>query len=188
MKILGILGSPRKKGNSDILLNEALNAARSKGAETEKICLYDLKFSGCIACGGCNKTGECVLSDGMTPLYDKLRTADAVIIAAPIYFAGVPAQLKAMIDRCQSDWVAKYVLKSKTKTKTVKGAFISVCGYKKNIFFEAAKKPIEVFFKTMNIDYSEELFFAGVEGKSDIKNVKGALEKARKLGIEIANG
>jgi len=187
VKILGILGGPRKNGNSDILLNEALKAACLKGAHVEKIYLYDLNFKGCIACAGCAKTGKCVLSDDMTPLYKKLRTADAVIIAAPVYFAGIPAQLKAMIDRCQSEWVRKYVLKSKVKSKKVKGAFISVSGFKKDIFFEAAKKPIETFFKTMDIDFTGELYFTGLENKGDIKKVKGALEKAHKLGIEIAN-
>jgi len=203
MKILGVLGSPRKNGNSDLLLDEALKGARSKGAQVEKICLYDLNFKACIACNGCDNTGECVLKDDMTPLYDKLRAADGIIIAAPIYFAGIPAQLKAMIDRCQSEWVAKYVLKSgrqsgdRSGPVTIfpsdlsprrSGAFMSVSGFKRNIFFEAAKKPIEAFFKTMNIDFSDELFFAGVENKGDIKNIKGALEKACNLGVEIAKG
>jgi len=175
-----------------MLLDEALKGAASRGADTEKLYLYDLNFIGCIDCDGCDTTGICVLNDDMTPVYEKLRSADAIIIAAPVYFAGIPAQLKAMIDRCQSEWVAKYVLKSGRQSGDRSprrlGAFISVASHKKNIFFEAAKKPIETFFKTMDIDFTEELFFAGVENKGDIKNVKGALEKAFKLGIKIANG
>ena len=190
MKVLGILGSPRKNGNSDILLNEAIKGARSNGAQAEKIYLYDLDFRGCIACGGCDKTGECVLVDDMTPLYNKLRASDAIIISAPIYFAGLPAQLKAMIDRCQSEWVAKYVLKkrkAKSAKRKTKGAFICVSGYKKDIFYKAAKKPMEAFFKTMNIDFSRELFFSGIEKPEDIKNTKGALEKAYKLGAGLTD-
>jgi len=189
MRVLGILGSPRKEGNTDILLQELLKGARSKGARTEEIYLPGMNFKGCIECGGCNKTGICILKDDMTPIYAKLRSADIVILASPIFFAGVTAQLKAMIDRCQSEWVAKYVLK-KRKTqyaiRNAKGVFICVGGFKKDIFFQSAKKTVEVFFRTLNIDFKDELFFGAVEKAGDIKNVKGALEKAYKLGVKLA--
>jgi len=189
MKILGILASPRKKGNSDILLNEALRAARDSGADTEKLVIYDMDFKGCISCGGCAKTGVCVLKDDMTPLYSKLNSADAVIIAAPIYFAGAPAQLKAMIDRCQSEWVAKYVLKKRkaqNEKRKANGAFICVSGHKEDTLYKFTRKTIEVFFKTMNIDFTEELFFGGAGRAGDIKSIKGALEKAYKSGKDLS--
>ncbi len=189
MKVLGILGSPRKEGNSGLLLDKALEGARCAGAGTEKICLGDLNFKGCISCAGCEKTGKCVLADDMAPIYDKLKSADIVILASPIYFAGVPSQLKAMIDRCQSEWVAKYKLKVKSKklkvNKTKKGAFICISGYKKDIFFKTAKQTIGAFFKTLGIDFSDELFFGGVEGRGDIIDVKGALKKVYQLGGKI---
>lgn len=202
IKALGILGSPKKAGNADILLKEALKGAASCGAKTEKICLGDLEFKGCIECNGCDKTGVCVLEDDMTPIYDKIKTADAVILASPIFFASVTAQLKAMIDRCQSEWVAKYILKKRNQKPETsppwpdipagrgnqrqrKGAFICVSGHKKDTFFKVAKKTIDVFFRTMDVDFSDELFVGGVDKLGEVKNVKGALEKAYILGRKI---
>ena len=191
MKILGILGSPKKGGNSDILLDEVLRGTRSKGAATEKIYLGDLDFKGCIECGGCDKTGVCVLTDDMTPIYAKLKSADAVVLASPVFFASITAQLKAMIDRCQSEWVVKYKLKSKVKSNPLagagkaKGVFICVGGHKEDTFFKTAKKTIEVFFKTMDIDFAGELFFGGVDKPGEIKKVKGALKEAFALGQRI---
>jgi putative NADPH-quinone reductase len=130
----------------------------------------------------------------MTPLYDRLKEADIVILASPIFFASVPSQLKAMIDRCQSEWVAKYILRKKTPRRPDaqmsrgKGAFICVSGHNKKTFFENAKKIAEVFFKTMDIDFTDELFFGGVNAPGDIKNIKGALQKAYRLGQRIGKG
>ncbi len=187
MKVLGILGSPKENGNSDILLEEFLKGAASKGAQVEKVCLGDLSFRGCIDCGGCDKTGVCVLKDDMTPMYKKLKDADIVVLASPIYFASITSQLKALIDRCQSEWVAKYVLKAKDKSKHSKGVFICVSGHKKDTFFKTAKKTIDVFFKTMDIDFVEELFFGGVDKPGSIRKVKAALEKAYKLGEKLCS-
>jgi len=188
MKVLGILGSPRKGGNTDLLLGEFLKGAASVGAATEKIYLGGLEFKGCIECGGCDKTGKCVLSDDMSPLYAKLSAADMVILASPVFFASVTSQLKAMIDRCQSEWVAKYKLKVKSKkAKGAKGVFICAGGHKDDVFFKTAKKTIDVFFKTMDIDFAAELFFGGCDKAGDIKNVKGALAAAYDLGRRMAS-
>ena len=194
IKALGILGSPKKGGNTDILLEEALKGAISKGAAIEKIYLGDLNFKGCIECSGCDMTGECILADDMTTIYSKLKDADIVILASPIFFASVTAQLKAMIDRCQSEWVAKYILKKDVHSprcpivhskRKKRGAFICVGGQKKDNFFKTAKDTIAVFFKTMNINFVDALFFGGVDKPGDIKNVKGALEKAYNLGQKL---
>lgn len=188
-KVAGILGSPREGGNTEILLDEALKGANSTGAIVEKISLGGLEFKGCIECGGCYQTGECVLRDDLTPVYEKVRNADVVILASPIFFAGVTAQLKAMIDRFQTEWVCKYLLRRRTKDDgrwmNRKGAFICVGGHKDKKFYEPAKATVDIFFKTLDIDFSEELFFGGVEKAGDIRAVKGALQKAFKLGQHI---
>lgn len=193
MKVLGILGSPRINSNCGMLLDEFLSGAASEGAEVKKISLGKMDFKGCISCGGCDKTGVCILKDDMTSVYSQIKQADVIVLASPVYFAGITSQLKAMIDRFQSEWVARFMLKKRkaqsAKRKTdKKGVFICVCGYKKNIFFECAKKPVAAFFKTMNIEFSDELFFAGVNEPGQITKIKHAKEKAYKLGRKLAHG
>ena len=107
MYLLGISGSPKTNGLTGLLLDKALEGAEASGAHTEKIILHDLNFKACQECGGCDETGVCVLDDDMRPIYEKLVKADAVVVASPVYFGSITAQLKAMIDRCHSSWMAK---------------------------------------------------------------------------------
>ena len=86
MKVLGIYGSPRKNGNSDLLLQEALKGAQSLGAETQTIRSFDLKISGCHECGACDKTGVCVIKDDMDEIYPKLVESEVIILASPMFF------------------------------------------------------------------------------------------------------
>jgi multimeric flavodoxin WrbA len=99
MKILGILGSPRKDGNSDILLEEALRGAREAGAETEKIILDELQIHGCRDCKGCNETGRCIIEDDMQHVLDQVLEAQGIIHSGPVYFYSMTAQMKAYLDR-----------------------------------------------------------------------------------------
>ena len=99
MKILGIVCSPRKNGNTQILIEEALDAAREKGAETEMVLVADKQISPCDACDGCLEDGVCVIEDDMQEIYQKLEDADGIIFGTPVYFINVSAQAKAVIDR-----------------------------------------------------------------------------------------
>ena len=99
MKILGIVGSPRKGGNTEILVEEALTATREAGAQTEVILLADKNIAGCDGCNSCFETGVCKIKDDMQSIYQQLEAADAIIFGSPVYFGGVTAQAKALIDR-----------------------------------------------------------------------------------------
>ena len=99
MKVLGIVCSPRKGGNTEILVEEALAAAREAGAETEIFLIADKTISGCDACGSCFETGACKIKDDMQSLYQKMEAADGIIFGSPVYFGNVTAQAKAIIDR-----------------------------------------------------------------------------------------
>lgn len=100
-KLLVLVGSPRKNGNSALLAAEAERAAHDAGASVERVFLHDLAISPCNGCGTCRETVDtpCVLDDDMTPLYAKLRTADAVMIVTPIYSYNMTAQTKLLVDR-----------------------------------------------------------------------------------------
>ena len=99
MKVLGIMGSPRVGGNSDILLDDALAGAEKAGAVVEKIILDKKKISGCKDCKKCNETGLCVLKDDMPEIHKKILEADAIIHSVPVYFWSMTAQMKAYLDR-----------------------------------------------------------------------------------------
>jgi multimeric flavodoxin WrbA len=99
MKIIGISGSPRVDGNTEVLVKEALEGARQKGAEVEFVALSGKKIEGCLACSECGKSGKCIIDDEMQDIYPRMMAADGVIIGTPIYFGQMSSQTKAFIDR-----------------------------------------------------------------------------------------
>jgi len=99
VKVLGISGSPRKDGNTEVLIKEALEGARSKGAEVEMIALAGKDIKGCQAHPTCGQGGKCLIDDDMQPIYAKLMEADAIIIGTPVYFGGMTGQTKSFLDR-----------------------------------------------------------------------------------------
>lgn len=99
MRILGIVSSPRKGGNTEILVREALEMARQSGCETELFLVADKSIAPCDGCRTCDKNGICRIQDDMQELYQLLEQADGVIFGTPVYFANVSAQAKAIMDR-----------------------------------------------------------------------------------------
>ncbi|NBI08206.1 flavodoxin family protein [Senegalia massiliensis] len=99
MKVLGIIGSPRKNGNTDILVDSVLQGVKEKGFEVEKIYLSDLDFKGCIACEGCRKTCKCVLKDDLEDVYVKSEESDGIVLGSPTYFYNVTWLTKKFLDR-----------------------------------------------------------------------------------------
>jgi multimeric flavodoxin WrbA len=130
MKVLGIMGSPRIGGNSDILLDDALAGAREAGMETEKIILDKKKISGCKDCKKCNATGLCVMKDDMAEILKKVLEADAIIHSVPVYFWSMTAQMKAYLDRwCalfDANWRWQKAYYPQMKGKRI--GLITVCG------------------------------------------------------------
>lgn len=102
MKILGIVGSKRKKGNTSSLVQKALEAAKREGIESELIFLADYSIKDCTGCEGCRNTYRCIIKDDMQKIYPLLLEADAVVLGSPTYFYNVSADMKAFIDRCYS--------------------------------------------------------------------------------------
>lgn len=185
MKVLGINGSPRIGGNTDILLDKALEGAKDAGADTEKIALGGLTFSPCLECERLKDYGNCIVEDDMRAVYKKVKEADALIVASPVFFGSLSAQTKMMIDRFQCAWGAKYILKKDIfKKKT--GAFISAAASDRKDFFENSKAIVKNFFAVVNAAYKEELFCSGVDEKAAVLKRGDCLEKARRLGEKTA--
>lgn len=191
LRVLGIAASPRKGGNTDLLLAEALKGAASTGAEVTTLNLCDLHIAPCRHCDGCLKTGKCVIDDDMQVVRRKLRDLDRLIFASPIFFMGITAQGKAMIDRCQALWALKYLLKIPLRSQNFKpnGLFISVGGlpYEKEKLFTPARATIRAFFATIDIKYSAELLFPHVDRKAEITEHPTALSDAFAAGRKLAS-
>lgn len=98
-RVLGIVCSPRKGGNTEILVREALAGVGEVGGETELILVADKEIAPCDGCGACLESGLCKLKDDMQTIYQQLELADGIILGSPVYFVNVSAQAKAVIDR-----------------------------------------------------------------------------------------
>ncbi len=187
MKVLGIAGSPRRGGNTDLLLAEVMKGAVSRGAEIKIIILSDLTIAPCEHCDSCLETGRCKVEDDMQKVYNQLEQADRLVLASPIHFMGVTAQMKAMIDRCQALWVRKYQLKIPPlgNRRDRKGLFISVGGRRVANLFEPALATVKTLFLTLDVTYAGELLFPGVDERGVIAEQPDALHQAFLAGQRL---
>ncbi|MCB2293332.1 flavodoxin family protein [Clostridium algoriphilum] len=99
MKVLGIVGSKRKNGNTAYLVQQALHAIESKDVETELVFLGDYNIKGCTGCEGCKDTCKCVIMDDMQKIYPLIINSDAIILGSPTYFYNITSDMKAFIER-----------------------------------------------------------------------------------------
>ena len=104
-KVLILSGSPRKDGNSDLLCNEFMRGALEAGHEVEKIRVQEKKIAYCTACYACRDTGICAIKDDMAEIMQKMINCDVMVLASPVYFYSIDAQLKAVIDRSVFRWM-----------------------------------------------------------------------------------
>ena len=182
MKVLGIMGSPRIGGNSDILLDQALAGAKEAGAEVEKIILNLKKISGCQDCKKCNQTGTCALKDDMPEIHRKILDADAVIHSGPVYFWSMTAQMKAYLDRwCvffDADWKWHKAHYSKMKGKRI--GLITVCGDPD----VHTADPIVHSFKT-TADFTKLRWIGAVMASASDKGEIATNERAKREAFEL---
>ncbi|MBF0559026.1 MAG: flavodoxin family protein [Nitrospirae bacterium] len=180
MKITAFLGSPRVEGNSDILLKEALKAVEAAGHDILMFRLNDMDIKPCQNCGGCDDTGICVFADDMLKISSAIRESDRFILASPVFFFGLSAQSKIMIDRCQSFWCEKYLLKKTIPAGPAgrKGLLMLVGGMKKEVGVQCSEVTAQAFFRTISVPHHETLSFLGVDAKGAIRSHPSALNEA----------
>lgn len=182
MKVLGVVGSPRKKGNTDILIDEVLQGSKAAGAEFDKIFLNDLKIKPCRAeCSDyCKKIGYCKINDDMSPLYDKLFESDAIILGTPVYWYGPSAQLKTFIDRWYAFCHPKHVQKMKGKK------FVLIAPLEETD--KSAAQPLVNMIKK-SLDYLDSKFHAklivSAGEKGEVKKNEQAMKEAYKIGLKL---
>jgi multimeric flavodoxin WrbA len=172
MKILGICCSPRKKGNTEILLKEALAAASKTGAEVELFTVADKTIGPCLACYACNKDGICAQKDDMQSLYDKMLTADGIIFGTPVYFYNMAAQCKTVIDRTNALGHPERNLHNKV------GGIVVVGASQGNI---SAIKDLGFYFVSRKMLYAGYISAYGM-AEGDVRQLPKCLEATRNLG------
>lgn len=186
MKIVVFQGSPRREGNTDILLGETLRAV-SCGNEVILFTLNDMNIRPCQNCGGCDEMGSCILTDDMDDIYPAIREADRIIMASPIFFFGLSAQTKTMVDRCQAFWCEKYLLKKTIPSGQCgrKGLLLLLGGMKKDIGIQCAGATATAFFRTISVPEHETLSYLSIDKKGAIINHPSALKDAYEAGARL---
>jgi multimeric flavodoxin WrbA len=191
MKVLGIGGSPRHGGNTDTLLTRFMEGAASQGAEVKTLAACRLKINGCLHCDACYNGGNCTVKDDMQMVFREMESADGIVLASPLHFMTVTAQMKALIDRCQALWVRKYILKIPPlgDDRIRKGFFISVGG-RRTVpdLFQAELVTIKNLFKVINVIYSGDILIPGIDAKGDILQHPESLEQAYVAGQKFVIG
>ncbi len=184
--LLALYTSPRKKGNTAVLLDELVAGAAEAGIGATSFCVAEMDIHPCRACNSCFKDGKCVQDDDMQSIYPHLAAARSVAMAAPIFSMNICAQAKALIDRCQCLWSARYILKRKPVDPDFealrRGVFISCCGRDAPETFECTRPTMGYFFHIIQVADWKSLTFAGVDEAGVIRQVPGALEAARSSG------
>jgi multimeric flavodoxin WrbA len=186
LRVLGIAGSPRRHGNTDILLDRFLAGAEQAGAQVNKIVVSRLAIAGCIACDGCWEQGVCVVQDDFQEVNRALVESDVIALAAPLFFWSVPAQVKALIDRGQSQW-AREVKARKALPPTPaghhrrRGVLISVGGDSRR-HFDGMVRTVRAYFMAYETDYWGELLYNHIDERGEIEKHPTVVQEAFELG------
>lgn len=183
-KVVGIYGSPRKGGNTDLLLDSALKGCQEQGDDVKKVYVRDLHIAGCSGCDGCAKTGICVIQDDMQDIYTLMDDADVIILSSPIFFYGVTSQIKALIDRGQAMWWRTRGGKDSKNNKDSargRGYLIAVGATRGKNLFECAKLTARYFFDALCMSFEGGCFFRGIESIGAVKKYPQTLQQAQDL-------
>jgi len=190
-RILALACSPRLGGNSEILLDRLIAGATEAGAHVEKLHVASLAIAGCIECNGCFDCGTCVVPDDFQYVAKRVTDADRVVMATPVFFMGPCAQAKAVIDRCQSFWARKYVLKAPLKDEPAelerRGAYVAVGGTRGGKLFDGLELTMKYFFDAIYVsDYSSVKAWHA-DDKGEVLKQEDVLSEAYKRGRELAS-
>lgn len=177
MNILILSGSPRRGGNTDLLV-EAFVRGSARTNNVEVVSVHECKVAPCIGCNACCKNvgNKCVQKDDMTEIYHKMAHTDMLVIASPVYFYGLSAQLKAVIDRCHNPLRNTFPI-----TKT---ALLLVGAATLPELFDSILTQYKLCINFFNLKDAGTVLVRGVKDKGDILNTN-ALDEAYALGLSL---
>ena len=191
MKILGINGSPRRKGNSHYLMTLFMDKMAARGHDTRVMDATRMEVTRCIGCGNCEKTGNCVFTeDDFTTLFlPAVLEADIVVFSSPVYFYGFPADIKALIDRIQVLWSRKYRLKTLgLEGRERKGVLLAVGATSGKDLFSGMEQTARYCFDAAGIDYAGALCYRGIDGAGAIADHPGIDEDVEQMVKSLCSG
>ena len=192
--ITAIYGSPRRKGNTALLLREAVRGAREAGAEVDEVVLRDLKMSPCLEIYGCTKTGRCAIQDEFQGVYDRIEASQGIMLASPVFFYAVSAHTKILMDRCQSLWVKRYQLEGQELDPAAgkgareyrrKGLFISVGATRGKKLFEGSLLTVRYFFDAIGTERWKSLLYRGIDQEGEVLGHPEYLQEACEAGRSL---
>ena len=190
--VIGILGSPHRKGNTEILLDSFLKGATDAGGVTEKIVLTRLSYSSCKGCNACHKEGDCILHDDIPPTFERMLAADCIIISSPIYTMGITTELKGFIDRAHYLWVRHLKLRThplpSDKKILHRGYFLSTAGMDRDDVFSTAFPMMQAIFNIFGFSYCANILAKDMDGFGGIHKDPAVLEKAYQTGYDAVAG
>ncbi|MFO7666413.1 MAG: NAD(P)H-dependent oxidoreductase [Desulfobacterales bacterium] len=186
MLVLGIMGSPRKKGNTDFLLSSFMKEIEKKGIRTHVIEIAKKNIMPCMEYSVCEKKGTCPIDDDMNEIYSLLREADIIVLATPIFFYNTPAQTKALIDRSQTLWARKYRLKLTDPGRKNRRGFLLALGATKGAnLFEGMKLTAKYFFDAVGAGFEGSLTYRRIEKRGDMEAHPTAADEVREAAGNI---
>lgn len=190
--VVAVYGSPRRGGNTDVLLDTFLNGLEEcrifkKGSSmkltVKKLFVSELDISPCRECRHCSTDGDCIVDDDMQKIYPEIMDCDLLLIASPIFFTTVSGYLKAFIDRFQRFWAMKYELDKNIITKEdKKGILFSCAGSKPENIFDCTKKVTRALFDVLYVEYYADFLYNNIDFKGDILKKPQYLEEIYKFG------
>lgn len=183
-RVLCIAGSPRRHGASELLLDAAIHGIEGAGGAVDKLVVAEAGITACQGCNACSRTGVCRLDDPMTGIYARLESADAVLVSSPVFFASVPAVLKALYDRCQPYWARVYVLGRPRPARRPAGLLL-VRGGGDPYGFEGAALSTRSVYAVLGLDMIDEVLIDDVDTPDELRKRPEALEAARALGTRL---
>ena len=189
MNVVAFLGSPRVGGNSETLLSEALRGVDERRHAVRLYRLGEMNIRPCENCDDCGSSGRCIIDDDMQDVYGAIREAHRIIVASPIFFLGLSAQTKIMIDRCQLFWHETYVRKQPISEDPFgrKGLLLVGGGMTKEVGGQCADASARAFFRTISVPSHETLIYLGGDEKGAISRHATALKDAYEAGLRLVS-
>ena len=180
-RVAAVYGSPRREGNTDILMQKFLEGLRQcryfssefneepLDLQIKEIYVSELGISSCRECRSCSKNGQCIIDDKMQDIYPVLVNCNLLLVASPVFFTTVSGYLKAFIDRFQRFWALKYELQEKIITpENNKGILFSCAGSNPENIFDCTRKVMRALFDVLYVKYYADFCYNNIDFKGDI--------------------